>query len=300
MTSEERSDVRLAELVALLSLGTDLGLGQPMEHIIRECLIALRLAERLELPEDEHVIVYYSGLLAWVGCHTDAYEQAKWFGDDIQLKADAMLDGRSAILSALARFGSGKPLLERARLAVTFFGTGGWQDMASMLTNHYLATDELAARLGLGTELRESLGQNYERWDGKGPMGLKGEQICISSRLVNLADVVEVFHRSGGVTAAIEVARKRSGGQFDPGLVQLFCEEADALLADLDPAAGWNDVMAAEPALGMTLSDEEFEDALAAIGDFADLKSPWMIGHSRSVTGLLLRRDDCMDCLRVK
>jgi hypothetical protein len=39
-------DVRLAEVVALLSLGTDLGLGQPMEHMIRACLIALRLGER--------------------------------------------------------------------------------------------------------------------------------------------------------------------------------------------------------------------------------------------------------------
>jgi len=41
--------VRRAELVALLSLGTDLGLGQPMEHMIRECLIALRLGEQVGL-----------------------------------------------------------------------------------------------------------------------------------------------------------------------------------------------------------------------------------------------------------
>ena len=33
--------------------------------------------------------MYYVGLLAWVGCHVDAYEQAKWFGDDMALKADA-------------------------------------------------------------------------------------------------------------------------------------------------------------------------------------------------------------------
>jgi hypothetical protein len=39
------SPVRLAELVAALSLGIDLGFGQPMEHVLRQCLIALRLAE---------------------------------------------------------------------------------------------------------------------------------------------------------------------------------------------------------------------------------------------------------------
>ena len=77
--------VRLAEVVALLSLGTDLGLGQPMEHMIRACLLALRLADRLGFDDRERGTLYYSGLLAWVGCHTDAYEQAKWFGDDLSL-----------------------------------------------------------------------------------------------------------------------------------------------------------------------------------------------------------------------
>ena len=74
--------IRLAELVAMLSLGTDLGLGQPMEHMIRACLIALRLADRLGLAESERSVLYYSGLPAWVGCHTDAYETATWSGDD--------------------------------------------------------------------------------------------------------------------------------------------------------------------------------------------------------------------------
>ena len=43
----EQAPVRLAELVAALSLGVDLGFGQPMEHVLRQCLIALRLAERI-------------------------------------------------------------------------------------------------------------------------------------------------------------------------------------------------------------------------------------------------------------
>jgi hypothetical protein len=41
--------VRLAELVAALSLGIDLGFGQPMEHVLRQCLIALRIGERVGL-----------------------------------------------------------------------------------------------------------------------------------------------------------------------------------------------------------------------------------------------------------
>ena len=83
----DRAQVRLAELVAALSLGVDLGFGQPMEHVLRQCLIALRLAERVGLDEQERAVVYYTALLVNVGCHTDAHEQAKWFGDDIALKA---------------------------------------------------------------------------------------------------------------------------------------------------------------------------------------------------------------------
>jgi hypothetical protein len=73
----------LAELVASLSLGVDLGFGQPMEHMLRQCLIALRLAEVVGLDEQRRADVYYTALLVGVGCHTDAHEQAKWFGDDI-------------------------------------------------------------------------------------------------------------------------------------------------------------------------------------------------------------------------
>jgi len=64
MPAEEPSArVRLAELVAALSLGIDLGFGQPMEHILRQCLIALRLAERVGLDEQARAVVYYTALL---------------------------------------------------------------------------------------------------------------------------------------------------------------------------------------------------------------------------------------------
>jgi hypothetical protein len=85
---QQRVDFRLAEVVAALSLGIDLGFGQPMEHVLRQTLIALRVAERIGLAADERSDVYYTALLIGVGCHTDAHEQAKWFGDDLELKSD--------------------------------------------------------------------------------------------------------------------------------------------------------------------------------------------------------------------
>ena len=242
-----------------------------MEHVLRQSLIALRLAERLGLDEAERRVVYYVGLLAWVGCHVDAYEQAKWFGDDTVFKSDALeVDTGRPLPPAtfvLRHLGSGRPLRERAQLGIAFLGDGR-RAVEDMIENHWLATNELAAQLGLGREVCESLYQTFERWDGRGvPAEVRGDEIKVTARLVNLADVVEVFHRAGGVQAAIAVARERSGTQFDPALVELFCTEAPALFSELESVASWEAVIAAEPALAVVLSDDEFEAALEAIAD---------------------------------
>jgi HD-GYP domain-containing protein (c-di-GMP phosphodiesterase class II)/DNA-binding CsgD family transcriptional regulator len=281
--------VRLAELIAMISLGTDLGMGQPMEHVMRQSLIALRLAERLGLDDESRAVVYYVGLIAWVGCHVDAYEQAKWFGDDQAIKNEARhvdMTGVAARAFILSHLGAGRGLVERARLGVEFVGDGR-RAASEMIANHWAATNELAARLGLDDKVRESLYQTFERWDGKGVPGeAKGEEILVAARLVNLADVVEVYHRDGGVDAATAVARERSGSQFDPALVDIFCEDAPLLFSDIDSLTTWPAVIDAEPALEIVLSDEELESALEAIADFTDLKSPWTIGHSRGVADL--------------
>jgi len=226
--------VRVVELLAVLSLGADLGMGQPMEHVLRQTLLALRLAERLRLEESARSSLYYSSLLAWVGCHVDAYEQAKWFGDDLALKGDFRKTDVSRATSGVAfmlrHLGAGRPLLERARLGIAFPGEGS-RAAERMLGNHWLAADHLASRLGMTDAVRKSIEQTFERWDGKGvPHGASGQAILVTSRLITLADVVEVFRRAGGVDAAIEVARQRSGTQFDPALVDLFCTDAHELL----------------------------------------------------------------------
>jgi hypothetical protein len=108
----DRPSVRLAELVAALSLGVDLGFGQPMEHVLRQCLIALRLADRIGLDEEERADVYYTALLVNVGCHSDAHEQAKWFGDDIALKSgkyDHEFGSARGAAAAFRLVGSGNP-----------------------------------------------------------------------------------------------------------------------------------------------------------------------------------------------
>jgi HD-GYP domain-containing protein (c-di-GMP phosphodiesterase class II) len=273
----------LSELVASLSLATDLGLGQPMEHVLRSCVLGLRIADDLELSESERAVVYYVGLLAWLGCHADSHEQSARFGDDIQLRADRHVADSVGTRFALRHVGRGEPALRRAARVGSLL-VSGRDAVATMETTHCMVAGVFATRLGLGSEVRDGLQHVFERWDGKGtPAGVAGEEIELSARIVVIADIVESFRRLGGPDAAVDVARRRAGGQFDPRLAAHVCDNAQALLDGLDDATGWDAAIAAEPVLAERMSGVELDVALAAIADFADLKSPYTTGHSRGV-----------------
>ena len=82
---------------------------------------------------------------------------------------------RAAVHDPASRRG---PAAERAKLGVTFLGEGR-RAAEAMLQNHWLAADGLAARLGLPQQVRDSVEQTFERWDGKGvPRGAKGGRSC--------------------------------------------------------------------------------------------------------------------------
>jgi len=279
---------RLAELVAALSLGVDLGFGQPMEHVLRQCMIALRMAERIGLGATGRSVVYYTALLVNVGCHADAHEQAKWFGDDIELKAAKYqheLRSLAGAAATLRMIGRGNPLLYRFRVGLEF-AISGHREVDGMIAQHAALARSLAAELGLPAAVQDAVGASYEQWDGRGwPGQLRGDAVPIASRLAMLAEYAEVAHRVGGTQAAVLMARKRSGSQFDPALSQLFCAHAEEILGHLDAARTWDAVIGAEPSLGLALAADQLEAALVGVANFVDLKSPCMLGHAQAVAG---------------
>jgi HD-GYP domain-containing protein (c-di-GMP phosphodiesterase class II) len=285
----DRSHVRLAELVGALSLGIDLGFGQPMEHVLRQCLIALRLAERLGLDDEARSAVYYTALLINVGCHSDAHEQAKWFGDDIALKSDKYeYEFRSvrAAVAGVRRIGSGHPPLHRFRVGLEF-ALSGHREVDGMIAHHAAIARLLGEQLGLPEEVLESLGAAYEQWDGKGwPGELKGELVPRPARISQVAEFAEVALRVGGVQGVRELAYRRGGKQFDPEVAGLMARETETILSGVDTVVTWDAVIESEPALAMVLSGEQFDRALTAIADFVDLKSPCTLGHARAVAEL--------------
>ena len=289
---ERDSGLRLTELVAAFSLATDLGLGQPMEHVLRSWAIAARLGDHLGVEPEERGALYYVATLAWVGCVADTPEVAAWFGDDIAFRSDSYqvdFAGLPMLGFMLRHVGRGSPGIQRLRLAANLVGTGG-KGIKRGLMSHCLTTAQMAERLGLGAEVCDPLQQMFTRWDGQGvPSDVSGSAIAFSMRLFHLADTVEVFHRTEGVDAAIAVARERRGKQLDPSVVDAFCTLAPEVLGDSSTEPDWSLILANEPALQRRLSERELDAALEAVADFTDLRSPVRAGHSRGVADLVAR-----------
>ena len=288
-TTKAGDGVRLSELVAALSLATDLGLGQPQEHIIRQTLIAMRVAELEGLSDDECAAIYYVSLLAWVGCVADAHEMGKWFGDDMKIRADSYLvdmTGVPMMRFMLGHVGGGSSPIQRLTMIGKFLA-GGSNEVRASMASHCEASGDLSLRLGLGPEVRDPLQQAFERWDGKGsPAQLQGDQIARIMRIVHIANDVEMLHRLGGPDAACEMLRSRRGTEFDPQLVDAFCGHAGDLLASLGEIDGWDTLISGHGRLQGQLTEPELDEALGAFADYADVKSPFMLGHSRGVAAL--------------
>lgn len=286
---DEVTTPSLAELVSTLAIASDLGMGRPVERVLRQTVIAMRLADAADVDPGIRAAAYYTSLLTWVGCATDTSDLADLFGDEAELYADTH-DGDLTPMAMgmfMARhLGRGGGSLRRVGLVGRFLATAG-HSVQKVMEAHCASTGEFADRLGLGDDVCIPLVQAFERWDGKGTPGrARAEAVAPAIRLVHLADNIEAFHHSGGAAAAVAVARDRRGTQFDPALVDCFCDHADSVLAHLDELSAWDEVIALDPALGAPMDDHLFDEALATFGDFADLKEPTRVGHSRSVAAL--------------
>ena len=279
---------RRSELLAALSLAIDLGLGQPMEHMMRATLLGLRIATLLEVEAGVRERIYHANLLAWIGCHADSFELAALFGDDIGFRSDYYhidAHGLPMLGLMLRRTGAGLPggqrVVERA-----LFAARAKTAVRDLIASHCASAGKLAARVGLDKQLPSILEHTFERWDGKGlPAGRSGAQIPLEMRIAQLADAAEVFLRTGGVDAAVEMVAQRRGTQFDPAISDLFCARARDLAQGLLESDPWPAVLASAPNDG-PLTARELDSVLEAMGDFADLKSPWTTGHSRAVASL--------------
>ena len=224
-------------------------------------------------------------------CHADAAEQASWFGDDIAFKGEGFevldMSTAQAIAFFVRRVGSFGTPAERARrvaeLAVTFP-----RRLDEFLTTHSTLGSQFVGQIGLGEPVQTAVRQAYEQWDGKGrPQHLRGEQICLPSRLVQVASPAEVFSRRHGVQSARRVVRKQAGGQLDAAARRplLRARRRAPRRARRCRGLGRRPGRRAARWAGGS-SGAELDRVLEAMADLVDLKSPYLAGHSRGVANL--------------
>lgn len=281
--------LRLAEVVAALSLATDLGTGQPLERALRTCLLASRMGEGMGLSASELSAVYYVALLRFVGCTADMEALSAIFGDEQQAQARVStveLLPVPMLMEMIRHAGDGYPLPDRLRMLA--FGLSQGIDATKVAAvSHCEVSQNIAQRLQLGSDVDSALGQLFERWDGRGMPGrVKGEELTKAIRLVHVAQDAEVFHRLGGSKSALQAARQRANHLYDPEIADYFCQHGTHLLAELENEQIWESVLASEPMPHRLLSEAEIDTAARAIADFTDLRSRYSRGHSSAVATL--------------
>lgn len=175
--------VRRADFLMALAYATDLATGHSRDFALRSCVIGMRLADIGGFDSETRRVVWHQALLRYIGCNADTHLLAEAFGDEIALRSDlARTDmGDKAALGAvlhkaiLRNFASLPPADLAA--AVERGLAEAMQVSVPILSGHCEVAQRIAERIGLPDDIRQNLGQLYERWDGGGlPRGLSGRR----------------------------------------------------------------------------------------------------------------------------
>jgi putative nucleotidyltransferase with HDIG domain len=284
--------IRVSEILSALSYALDLTEGQPMGHSVRACIIGMRLAQQIGIPATERGDLYYSLLMKDAGCSSNS---SRLFhivtADEIKAKRDVKLTdwtrvGWESLQYALTHVATGLPFLQRMRRLFQVAATQQ-QDSCALVKIRCERGADIAKQLGFSGSVVSGIYSLDEHWNGRGyPDGLRKDEIPLFSRIANLAQTLDVFHTERGPAVAIDVARRRSGRWFDPGLVNaaVCMSKNGTLWSGLDNPDLLHKVIALEPEQRRIPANEDAIDNICqAFAEVIDAKSPFTYRHSSGV-----------------
>jgi HD-GYP domain-containing protein (c-di-GMP phosphodiesterase class II) len=281
--------MRAAEVVGALSLATDLGTGQPLEHALRTAVLAVRLGEIAGASAQELADTYYVALLHASGCTSNGHEAAQLYGDDIAHRAAFFLIDPTNPAEVLAFYrayvGAGRPPEVRAALVEEAIANAGPRARAAFATMCEVA-QRFAGWLDLGSNIQAALEYVFARWDGRGFPDARGDAIPLPMRLLHVARDISLFLSAAGPDVARAVVERRTGAAYEPRLADLAARSFADLLADLDEARMWEQALDIEPFPQIRIAGERVDAAFMAIAALTGLKSPWLREHSTGVADL--------------
>lgn len=286
MTQGEKN-LRTAELITSLSLALDIGLGLPTDTLLRGALASVRLARAAGFSDVECRAAFYLPLVSMVGCTTTSTSDGAMLGDELdaaELMWADKLDMQAMMPILWRTIGRDQSAFSRTAMIGKMFYLGASGAMAAQHAMHCEAARILSERMGLDAETCRGVLHNNERWDGKGtPHGLAGEAITRPARAMHIGKLVAHFFVESGLAVALEIVAKRAGKEFDPALVAVLKSHTPEIFRDIAGGNIRDLVLAEEPGPCLRVDATALGTAFAALADFADFKTPHMLGHSRRV-----------------
>jgi HD-GYP domain-containing protein (c-di-GMP phosphodiesterase class II) len=291
-TPDSRSSaqsIRAAEVVGALSLATDLGTGQPLEHALRTAVLAVRLGQLAGASGAELADTYYVSLLHASGCTSNGHEAIQVYDDDIAHRAAFFLIDPTNPAEVLAFYqaniGAGRPPDVRAALIEDAIANAGPRAREGFATMCEVA-QRFAGWLELGSNVQAALEFVFARWDGRGFPNTAGEALPFPIRLLHVARDISLFLSASGSDEARDVIERRRGAAYDPWLAELAVGGFADLLDGLDETRLWHQAVESEPFPQVWIGGEGIAAAFGAVAALADLKSPCFREHSTGVAEL--------------
>ena len=112
-----------------------------------------------------------------------------------------------------------------------------------MIKQHTVVGERILAVAPALRTIGKLVRYSHERWDGTGyPDKLAAEEIPLGARIIAVCDAFDAmttdrpYQPAVPLDDALDELRRCAGTQFDPTVVEVFCEEAEAVLRDVDGA----------------------------------------------------------------
>ena len=290
-TVDNTAAIRLSDLISALSVALDLTEGQPMGHAVRSCIVGMRIAEELRLSQQDRSDLYYALLLKDAGCSTNSARLHQILGaDEIQAKREIKFEdwtkpSMSGLQYLLRNILTGAPLTRRLVRAVQL-GLQQNRNNAELIGARCERGADIAIQLGLSEVTAQAIRSLDEHWNGGGyGHHLKGQDIPLLARIINVSQTMEVFATERGPAAAVQVIQERCGTWFDPEIARVVqgLEHEESLWQRLQSKDVREFVMQMEPGICVPASPERIDNICRAFAEVIDAKSPYTYRHSVGV-----------------
>lgn len=292
--------ISLADILSALSFALDLTEDAVPGHALRSCLLGMRLAGALGLPDVRREALYYALLLKDVGCSSNSARLCQIIGggDERRVKAGVKLEdwtrpGRPKRSTLRLLWTSVAPDAGPIQRAANILRIGLTQhrNNEEMITMRCDRGAGIVRKLGLGDTAAEAVRGLDEHWDGSGyPERRTGAMIPVESRILAVAQHLDVFASEKGSESAMAVLRERSGRWFDPELVKVaeHLNRMGSLWHSANPGTMESEtrraVLDLAPGQMGSLTISDIDLICEAFADVVDAKSSFTFQHSIGVT----------------